>query len=167
MWTCYTSRKKWNRNVHTIGCSLHQNEVPFRALFRHVDNTTKSSTSFNGSLGKLCGNDYHHLSHNIIFSCWESSQFSSCTIENKDILSCDQRLLYEYAVDISSGKVDFRFALWKIEPLNQAKWLTLTIRLMCLWTCGTYPQNLSTKLDSLIKFIVEVYAISWFEIKKR
>ena len=37
---------------------------------------------------------------------------------------------------------------------------------MCLWTRGAYPQNLSTKLYSLIKFIVNVYAICWFDIKK-
>ena len=27
--------KKIKRNLHTIGCSLHQNELPFRALFKH------------------------------------------------------------------------------------------------------------------------------------
>ena len=38
---------------------------------------------------------------------------------------------------------------------------------MCLWTRGTYPQNLSTKLYSLINFIVNVYAICRFDIKKK
>lgn len=33
--------RKLNRNLHTIGCSLHQNKLPFRALFKHVDGTTK------------------------------------------------------------------------------------------------------------------------------
>ena len=73
---------------------------------------------------------------------------------------------YEYTVGISRDLVDPRFASWKIGPLNQARWLTLAIRLMCLWTCGAYPQNLSTKLYSLIDFIVNVYAICWFDIKK-
>ena len=41
------------------------------------------------------------------------------------------------------------------------------IRLICLWACGTYSQNLSTKLHGLIKFTVDVYAIYWFEIKKK
>ena len=31
IWTCYTFRKKKKKNLHTIGCSLHQNELPFRA----------------------------------------------------------------------------------------------------------------------------------------
>ena len=84
-----------------------------------------------------------------------------------DSLSSDQRLLYEYTVGISRSKVHPRFASWKIGPLNQARWLTLAIRLMCLWTRGAYPQNLSAKLYSLINFIVNVYAICWFDIKKK
>ena len=38
------------------------------------------------------------------------SIFYSFTIENKDILSCQQRLRYEYSVYISRGKADSRFA---------------------------------------------------------
>lgn len=34
-------KKKLNRNLHTTGCSLHQNELLFRALFKHLDGTTK------------------------------------------------------------------------------------------------------------------------------
>lgn len=150
-------------NLHTIGCSLHQNELPFRALFKHLDGTTKSPTTFSGPLGKLCANDCHNLPQ-IAFSAVGNPL--ECEFEDKDSLSSDQRLLYEYTVGISRGKVDPRFVSWKIGPLNQARWLTLAIRLMCLWTRGTYPHNLSTKLHSLINFIVNVYAICWFDIKK-
>ena len=48
-------------NLHTIGCSLHQNQVPSRALFKYLDGTTKSPATFNGPLGKLCANDCHNL----------------------------------------------------------------------------------------------------------
>ena len=81
-------------------------------------------------------------------------------------LSWDQRLLHEYTVGISRGKVDSRYTSWKIGPLNQVRWLTLKIRLMCLWTRGAYPQRLTTKLHSLINFIVNEYATCWFEIKR-
>ena len=37
---------------------------------------------------------------------------------------------------------------------------------MCLWTRGAYPPRLTTKLHSLINFIVNVYATCWFEIKR-
>ena len=53
--------KKIKRNLLTIGCSLHQNELPFRALFKHLDSTIKSPTTFNGPLGKLCANGCHNL----------------------------------------------------------------------------------------------------------
>lgn len=42
----------------------------------------------------------------------------------------------------------------------------LATRLMCLWTRGIYPKNIFSKLHSLIQFIVGVYAVSWFEIKR-
>ena len=153
-WTCYTFRKKKKKkNLHTTGCFLHQNELPFRVLFKHLDGTTKSPTTFNGPLGKLYANDCHNLPQKS-FSAVENPLQFHFGMEDMDSLKSDQILLYEYTVGISRGKVDPRFALWKIGPLNQARWLTLAIRLMCLWTRGEYPQNLSTKLYSLINFIV-------------
>lgn len=125
----------------------------------------KSPTTFNGPLGTLCAIDYHNLPQ-ISFSAVGSPMDSIFKIENTDTLKCGERLLYEYAVGISRGKMDFRFASWKIGLLNQERWLTLATSLMCLWTHGAYPQNLSTKLHSLINFIVNVYAICWFENKR-
>ena len=45
---------KTQRKLYTIGCSLHQNELPFRAVFKHLDGSTKSSTAqcFHWSTGK-------------------------------------------------------------------------------------------------------------------
>ena len=54
-----------------------------------------------------------------------------------DSLSSDQRLLYEYTVGISRGKVDPRFASWKIGPLNQARSLTLAHVPMDSWGIST------------------------------
>ena len=155
--------KKKKKNLHTTGCSLHQNELPFRALFKHLDGTTKSPTTFNGPLGKLCANDCHNLPQKS-FSAVENPLEFHFGMKDMNSLSSDQRLLYEYTIGISRGKVDPKFASWKTGPLNQARWLTLAIRLMCLWTHEAYPKNLSTKLYSLINFIVNVYAICWFDI---
>ena len=49
--------KQIGKNLHTIGCSLHQNELPFRAVFKQLDGITKSPTSFSGPLGILCEKD--------------------------------------------------------------------------------------------------------------
>ena len=62
--------KKIQRNLHTIGSSLPQNELPFRALFRYVDGTTRSPTTFTGSLGKLCENDNLWFTPNNFYSSW-------------------------------------------------------------------------------------------------
>ena len=71
----------------------------------------------------------------------------------------------DYSMNIQLVFLEVRWTL-EISPLNQARWLTLAIRLMCLWTRVAYPQNHSTKLYSLINFIVNVYAICLFDIKK-
>ena len=86
-------------------------------------------------------NEYHNLlqiKFEPIVSLIES-QYSS--IKQTDDLSSDQILL-EYAVGISREKVNPRYAAWKIGPLNQARWLTLATRLMCLWIRGIYPENI-------------------------
>ena len=40
------------------------------------------------------------------------------------------------------------------------------IRLMCLRTRGAYPPELQDKLQHAVKYIVQVYAFSWLEIKR-
>lgn len=154
------------RRLHTIGCSLHQNELPFRAVFKFLDGSTKSPTAFSGPLGKLCVIDHQDLPQvkfRTLSGPLDDIQFPDDTLTD---LSTDQRLLLEYIRGISSGTVDPRFAAWKIGPVNHARWLTLAIRLMCVWTRGVCPPELQDELYHAVKFIVEVYAVSWFEIKK-
>ena len=42
-----------DRKLLTIGCALHQNELPFRAVFKHIDGVSKSPNAFTGPIGKL------------------------------------------------------------------------------------------------------------------
>lgn len=157
--------KIMKRKLHTIGCSLHQNELPFRAVFKHLDGCTKAPTTFSGPLGKLCERDYHEqpqVNFIKISGPLDEMHFPEKSLHD---ISSDQRLLLEYVLGISKGKVNATYASWKIGPLNHARWLTLAIRLMCLWTRGAYPPELHNKLYQIISFIVSVYAVSWFEIK--
>ena len=87
--------KKIKRNLHTIGCSLHQNELPFRALFKHLDGTTKSPTTFNGPLGKLCANDCHNIPQKS-FSADENPLEFHFGMKDMDSLSSDQ----DYSMNI-------------------------------------------------------------------
>lgn len=52
--------KKLKRKLHTIRCSF-QNEFPFITVFKYVDGTKRSLTTFTGHLGKLCGNDFQYF----------------------------------------------------------------------------------------------------------
>ena len=158
--------KNIGKKLHIIGCSLHQNELPFRAVFKHLDGTTRSPTTFSGPLGKLCEKDIHHLPQvefENISGELDDMKFPEETLKD---LSSDQRLLYEYVIGISQGQVNPKYAAWKIGPLNHARWLTLAIRLMCMWTRGSYPARLNDKLQQLVQYIVQVYAVNWFEIKR-
>lgn len=57
VWLVTSLKKKFKRKLHTIGGSLHQNELPFRAVFKYIDGTSRIPTTFTGPLGKFCGND--------------------------------------------------------------------------------------------------------------
>ena len=158
--------KKIGRKLHTIGCSLHQNELPLRAVFKNLDGSTKSPVSFSGPLGKLCEKDIQEFPQvEFVKIAGDLDDFPFDEVTLKD-LSSDQRLLLEYVRGISRGQVNQRFAAWKIGLLNHARWLTLAIRLLCLWTRGSYPKQLHDKLHAVVKYIVQVYAVSWFEIKR-
>ena len=78
-------------------------------------------------------------------------------------MSRDQRLLYEYCRGCNHGLVDERWSKKKIGAISQSRWLTLATRILAMY-CRT--QNPSVKLKTFAKFIVGVYALSWFEIKK-
>ena len=60
-WMVAILEKRILLNLHTIGSSLHHNELPFRALFKNIDGCAKGPTAFSGPLGKLCSKDCHEL----------------------------------------------------------------------------------------------------------
>ena len=48
------------RNLHYIGCSLHQNKLPLRAIiFKKLDGETAGLKSFNGPLAQKCAKNIH------------------------------------------------------------------------------------------------------------
>ena len=56
---CYRFGKKFERKLHTIGCSCHQNELSIRAIFFY--GSIRSPITFIGPLIKLCGSAYQDL----------------------------------------------------------------------------------------------------------
>ena len=135
--------KKLKRKLHTVGCMLHQNELPFRAVFCNIDGTTKSPNHFAGPMGKTAEKNHDSLSvvnFQSIKSPVEDMHFSDEVIKD---LSSDQRLMYEHIIGISSGNMDLRFAHRRIGPVNHARWLTLAIRLLSAYIhIEIPPENL-------------------------
>ena len=77
-------------------------------------------------------------------------------------MSWDRRLLYNYIVGISMGNVPSTVlpAEKTIGPTHQARWLTLSSRILCLYVSVAY-NKLSrvnqAKVDRLVNFICNVY----------
>ena len=155
--------KKIKRKLHVIGCSLHQNELPMRHVFKSKDGTTKSPNSFSGPIGKLCEKDVHdepQVNFTVIKGPLEDTVFPDDVLDD---LSSDQRILLEYVRGIAKGYVDARWLHQKIGPLNHARWLTLAIRILSLYVRGLVPDD--EAIYALAKYVVQVYAPGWFQIK--
>jgi hypothetical protein len=128
-----------------------------------IQQTTLALCHFSGPIGNRCSEEMHRQPQ-VEFETIQTSITEEYISDDilKDI-SHDQRLLYEYCKGIGSGKVDEKWAYLKIGPLNHARWLTLSIRILCLYTRDISP---NANLKKLTHYIVKVYAPSWFQIKK-
>lgn len=153
-----------SRKLHLIGCSLHQNELPFRAVFTTLDGTTKSPSAFSGPLGKRASQENVHEAPIVKFDLIESEIESLDLTEEviKD-LSTDQYIMYGYWKIITTGKDLGNITSRKIGPVMHARWLTLATRLLCLYTRDANP---SSVLKDITKYIVQVYTLTWFLIKR-
>ena len=98
-----TMVKDLGRNVHMIGCALHQNELPLRAIFEKLDGATTGPQSFSGPIGKLCSEDIH---------CQSQVKFKKLPYlhdfdlnEVYEDLSSDQELLLQYVTGTVKGSM--------------------------------------------------------------
>ncbi len=152
--------KKLERKLQTVGCLLHWNELPMRAVFKYLDGETTGPTTFSGTIGKQAAIDQHQ-NPQVKFESIETCMIELPPDVVKD-LSTDQRMLYQYTLGISEGKIDPVWASRKCGPLNHARWLTLSIRVLMIYTRSIKP---SLKLIKLVKFVVKIYSPTWFRIK--
>lgn len=145
-----------------IGCALHMNELPLRALFQVLDGKTNSATGFVGPIGKQLGKGLKEK---------PVVQFDPipCTLDDmpeeveKD-LSSDQVLLRLYMKAISSGCLDAKTACRQIGPICHSRWLTLAIRILSLYCRTLQP---SPELIILVTFIMKCYGKYWFKYKQQ
>ena len=109
-------------------CLIFSQSVPICTImnylsehfFKNIDCCANSPTAFSGPLRKICSKDFHDLPQ-ISFYTISSHVDSILKIDEIYNLSCDQRPLNVYAISISRGKVDSRYASRKMCPLNLAR----------------------------------------------
>lgn len=158
---CACLEKKLERKLHLIGCFLHINELPLRHLIRNLDGKTKSGNKFSGDIGMQLDAEDLHMRDLVRF---ESIPTQCQRPDDKVLedLSDDQRLLLEYALGVSLGTVDYKYAKRKPGPVNHSRWLTTATRIMYLYTRTVEPTE---TLKTLVTFIVQIYAPVWFMVK--
>ena len=151
------------RSLHTIGCTLHLNELPLRKLFKLLDGSSTSPDSFSGPIGKMLSDDIRLTRPQRRFKK-VTSPLVNFPMEQAILmdLSSDQRILYEYSIGVSTGSVREPWINWKIGPLHHARWLTLAARLLGLYVRTTTP---SKNLSILVNYIQNVYSPVWFKVK--
>ena len=108
------------RPIQMVGCALHQNELPWKALFRELDGTTTGPCTFNGTIGKKCCARNLEDTQLVKFKPINTTlvEFPDNVLKE---LSNDQRLLYEYTTGISRGVVNPVWAYRKVSPPNHAR----------------------------------------------
>ena len=151
------------RKLLLLSCMLHGNELPLRHLFKSCDggHGTTGPESFAGPLGAACKEDVHLLDL-VTFSPIFSTMEEMPPAVWKD-LSSDQKLLYRYVMAIWDGMVPPSLISLRCGPINHSRWLTLATRLLILYTRTPNPCD---GLQTVVQFIVQVYAPLWFQIKK-
>ena len=150
------------QNLHTVECALYQNELPFQSLFKKLDGATSGPQNFNGPLEKQCKTNCHNQ-QTVQFKPIENPMKTILVAEEVlNDLSTDQRLLHEYTKGIGVGEVDQKYACWKIGLIHHVRWLTLTTRLLAVYSREKSP---SENLTKLVHCIVKVIAPNWFAFK--
>ena len=123
-------------------------------MFNELDGGfgTSGPDGFKGPMGQRLAGDIH-LEVVVPFKeIFSKVKVISDSVQN--YLSQDQELLNKYRQAISSGILPSNLAKRKPGPTNHSRWLTLTLRILILYTRTTNP---STQLIRLVTFVQQVY----------
>lgn len=147
---------KVGRSLQWFICLLHFNELPLRHLFQKLDGVSSGPNTYCGPIGK----ELKDCLKKIIVT-FEAIECNLPEIDPK-ILSADQKYLYKICKAINSGFCPQDLA--NLEPGNlcHSRWLTAANRTLRVYVSTEIP---SENLKVIVKFILKVYAPSWFRIK--
>lgn len=159
---CLLLEEKLGRKIHMLGCMLHFNELPLRALLFSLDGKATSGTKLTGPIGKKLSED-SYLVEAVPFLPVETTVTRPPPAVMTD-LSDDQRILLEYMLAVSSGRIPDQFLHRKPGPVNLVRWLTVATRILILYTRTVKPTKV---LQDLVEFIQKVYGPGWFVLKQQ
>lgn len=151
--------EEWHMPLQWNICMLHLNELPLRALIKHLDGATTGPTSLTGSIGKRL-RDCEKLPvvtfDKINFSC------SANLDVNAKNLNTDQKYLYDICSAISNGTVSEQLKNRTIGPVSHSRWTTTANRILRVYVSDAKP---SSVLTTIVNYIMIVYAPAMFELK--
>lgn len=145
------------RPVHWIICLLHFNELPLKKLFAYCDGPTAGPRNFSGTIGQ----ELEHC-EDMAVKIFEKIKTEDMPELPQNIfrdLSSDQKYLYQIINAVRKGKCEQTLANCKPGPLNHARFLTLSNRILRLYISKEKP---SLTLTFLATFVVQVYGPMWF-----
>lgn len=149
--------KKLERPVQRLICLLHMVELPLRHVLTKLDGETTGPNAFSGPIGKQ------------LKACEKlpTVKFRPIPVNVPEmdpaILSTDQQYLLRIMRAVSDGECPPPLANQMPGPINHARWLTLACRILRLYVSTARP---TTNLKTITTFVMKVYALSWFEIRR-
>lgn len=150
------------RPLHWFVCLLHANELPLKTLIIKLDGKTTGSNSFSGPIGKELENVCDLPIVN--FKRFSAAKpLDNIPEEVFKKLSNDQKYLYKVVNALISGNFTESLVQTKIGQMNHSRWITTASRVCRLFAATKFP---SETLVIITSYIVNVYAPTWFKIKK-
>lgn len=147
------------RPLQWLICELHLNELPFKALFTAVDGDTSSPSDFIGPLGKTLSKSLNLQPVKFIPLPTNVLDFDG----DVKTLSTDQLYLYEMCKAISTGVCSSNLSKRNPGAISHSRWLTVANHLLRTYIGTKEP---TPELYVLVKYILNVYAPVWFNIKR-
>lgn len=149
------------RPLHWFICLLHANELPLKNLILKLDGGTTSARTLSGPIGKAITNI---VNPSIVrFKKFDESTLLTLPDDVYKKLSNDQKYLFRIVNALISGQFSDNLQRLKIGPYNQSRWITTGSRICLLYASTEKP---STTLNILTSYVVNVYAPTWFQVKK-
>ena len=148
---------------------LHMNELHLRHLLNSLGLEITDPNKFKGDIGQIISDELHLYEVNQKFEVLGDGESLRDLSEDVVIdLSTDQKYLYKIVSMIKTGTIVMAVLKEIIGPMCHSHWLNTASRICRLWVSqhGFRRNSLAYKdLKTMVKFIINNYAVLWFDIK--